>query len=349
MNVDQLASPFAQRPRVTMLPAWRHVLAMSDEIGIFEHANLSVPRREEGYCTDDVARLLIAIVREPSVGRELDALARSCFRFLVEAQGVTGRVRNRRTAGGRWHGRRGVEDCWGRSVWAFGTVAHLAPEQSMRESAVSYFGHAVGQRSPHRRAMAFAAIGAAELLAAEPGHLKARALLADAITAIGPIPDDPKWPWPEQRLSYANAVIAEAMIAAGHLLGRDDVLDAGLTALRWLVDLQVVDGHLSPVPVAGAGPEDRPPRFDQPPIEVAALADACDRARVVTGDTEWRYGVDLAVDWFAGANDVGVMMSDPVSGGGFDGLTPHGPNLNQGAESTIALISTMQHRRLAVV
>src|SRR6185436_12065375 len=114
MNVDQLASPFAQRPRVTMLPAWRHVLAMSDEIGIFEHANLSVPRREEGYCTDDVARLLIAIVREPSVGRELDALARSCFRFLVEAQGVTGRVRNRRTAAGRWHGRRGVEDCWGR-------------------------------------------------------------------------------------------------------------------------------------------------------------------------------------------------------------------------------------------
>jgi len=69
----------------------------------------------------------------------------------------------------------------------------------------------------------------------------------------------------------------------------------------------------------------------------------------VTGDTEWRYGVDLAVDWFAGANDVGVMMSDPVSGGGFDGLTPDGPNLNQGAESTIALISTMQHRRLAVV
>ncbi len=38
-------------------------------------------------------------------------------------------------------------------------------------------------------------------------------------------------------------------------------------------------------------------------------------------------------------------MSDPVTGGGFDGLTPTGPNLNQGAESTLALISTMQHRR----
>ncbi len=45
--------------------AWRHVLAMSDGIGIFEHADHAAPRREHGYCTDDVSRLLIAIVREP--------------------------------------------------------------------------------------------------------------------------------------------------------------------------------------------------------------------------------------------------------------------------------------------
>ena len=36
-------------------------------------------------------------------------------------------------------------------------------------------------------------------------------------------------------------------------------------------------------------------------------------------------------------------MWDPVSGGGYDGLRADGPNLNQGAESTLALISTMQY------
>jgi hypothetical protein len=36
-------------------------------------------------------------------------------------------------------------------------------------------------------------------------------------------------------------------------------------------------------------------------------------------------------------------MWDPATGGGYDGLTPTGPNLNQGAESTLALISTLQH------
>ena len=326
-----------------MLPAWRHVLAMSDAIGIFEHADHSDPRRDEGYCTDDVARLLIAIVREPVADRELHELGRVCFRFLADAQGVTGRVRNRRSADGRWHGRRGVEDCWGRSVWAFGTAAHRAHDEEMRASAVSYFGHAVGQRSPHRRAMAFAALGAAELLAVEPRHHRARQLLADAVGTIGPIGTDPSWPWPEPRVSYANAAIAEAMIVAGHWLERGEVLADGLTMLRWLLERQVVDGHLSPVPVGGAGPDDVPPGFDQQPIEVAALADACARAHEVTGDSAWRRGVDLAIDWFAGINDVGVPMSDPVTGGGFDGLTPNGPNLNQGAESTLALISTLQH------
>jgi hypothetical protein len=38
-------------------------------------------------------------------------------------------------------------------------------------------------------------------------------------------------------------------------------------------------------------------------------------------------------------------MWDRATGGGYDGLTPDGPNLNQGAESTLALIATLQHPR----
>jgi hypothetical protein len=62
----------------------------------------------------------------------------------------------------------------------------------------------------------------------------------------------------------------------------------------------------------------------------------------VTGDEDWRRGVDLAIGWFAGNNDVGSVMWDTETHGGYDGLTPTGPNLNQGAESTLALISVLQ-------
>ena len=329
------------------LPSFGHILSMSDATGLFEHADRATPRLEHGYCTDDLARLLIMAVREPDRSQAVRELGRTAFRFVAASQSTTGRTRNRRAADGRWQGRHGVEDCWGRSVWAFGSAAHRAPEDWMRSSALSYFNHGVKQRSPHRRAMVFAALGAVEVVSADPSHRRARSLLADAIDAIGRPSTDPDWPWPEVRLSYANAALPEVLIAAGQALDRPGVVDDGLTLLRWLVDHETVDGHLSPTPVGGAGRHDDRRRFDQQPIEVAALADACARAHVVTGDDEWRRGVDLAIDWFAGNNDVGAVMWDAETHGGYDGLTPTGPNLNQGAESTLALISTLQHTRRA--
>jgi hypothetical protein len=324
-----------------------HLLALSDRMGTFEHADHAEPRREHGYCTDDVARVLVAVSREPVPGREVLELARVSFRFLADSQGVNGAVRNRRDHRGRWRGRRSVEDCWGRSVWAFGTAARRAPEAWMQEAALVHFHHGMQQRSPWRRAMAFAALGAAEVLDLLPGDDRARRLLADAIAVIGRPTDDPAWRWPEPRLHYANAVLAEALLAAGVLLGRDEAVDDGLAMLEWLLERETVDGHLSPTPVGGAGPADRGPRFDQQPIEVAAMADACARALAVTGDVGWRRGVDLAVGWFDGGNDAAAPMWDPSTGAGFDGLEPGGPNLNRGAESTIAAITTMQRRALA--
>lgn len=254
-----------------------------------------------------------------------------------------GQIRNRRDAKGRWHGRHGVEDCWGRSLWAFGTAARRAPEESMRASAISYFDHRSSQRSPHRRAMAFAELGAVEVAHYDRRHRRSRELLADAVAVIGSPSTSTDWPWPEPRLSYANAALPEALIAAGDVLGRPDLVDDGLLLLRWLLDHESLDGHLSPTAVGGAGPGDSAGRFDQQPIEIAALADACHRAHVVTGDDHWKHGLDLAIAWFAGDNDLGAVMRHPDTHGGYDGLTATGPNLNQGAESTLALIATLQH------
>jgi len=97
--------------------------------------------------------------------------------------------------------------------------------------------------------------------------------------------------------------------------------------------------------MGGAGRSDVTGRFDQQPIEVAAMADACIRAAVATGDRRWLDRVDRARRWFDGANDAGAAMFDPATGGGFDGLHATGPNLNQGAESTLSLIMVRQHEQ----
>ena len=96
----------------------------------------------------------------------------------------------------------------------------------MRARALGGFRIAAQRRSPHLRSMAFAALGAAELLSRRPDEVAARALLADTLAVIGePTTDDPGWPWPEDRLSYANASIAEALIVAGDALPDEPALE----------------------------------------------------------------------------------------------------------------------------
>ena len=56
-------------------------------------------------------------------------------------------------------------------------------------------------------------------------------------------------------------------------------------------------------------------------------------------------GVRLAWNWFLGHNDASTPMFDATTGGGYDGLEATGPNRNQGAESTLAMLSTAQHAR----
>jgi hypothetical protein len=329
-------------------PPFAHLLAMSDAIGTFEHADHATARRAHGYCTDDVARVSVVVSREPSATATVLALGRRSLDFLEAAQNGLGEVRNRRAAGGRWESGHCVEDCWGRAVWAFGTAARRADDVPTRVRALTLFERATCRRSPWPRSMAFAALGAAEVVALDRDHDGARRFLQDVVTSIGPLGTDPDWPWPEARLAYANAVLPEALLIAGQVLDRREVLDEGLVLLRWLLDRETVGGHLSPTPVGGAGPADAGPRFDQQPIEVAAMADACARAAAVTGDAAWLAGVELAAAWFLGDNDAVSPMWDPSTGGGFDGLHVFGPNLNQGAESTLALISTLQAARLLV-
>ncbi len=329
-------------------PGFDQIVRLTGEHGIFEHADHTAPRRGHGHCTDDMARLLLVTAREPAPDGLTRSLARFSLRFLGDAQGVDGSFHNRRNSRGRWLDRRTVEDCWGRSLWGLGTAAARSDDEATRQIALVSFERGSQLRSPWPRAMAFAALGAAEVVQVHPGHLGARRLLADLADRVGRVGRGAVtsgWPWPEPRLTYANAVIPDAMIAAGATLERPALVEDGLSLLGWLLDHETRDGHLSVTPVGGAGPGDATPAFDQQPIEVAALADACGRAATLTGDACWSSGVVSAVDWFLGDNDVGAPMWDPVSRGGFDGLHDSGPNRNQGAESTLALISTLQHAR----
>jgi hypothetical protein len=323
-------------------PDFAHLLSLSGPHGTFEHADHAHARVEHGYCTDDVARVLLVASREREPSRELHVLARSSLEFLRAAQAPDGRIVNRRASSGAFFGPATADDCWGRTMWALGTTIARSGDKHLVDDATRLFDRGSQVVSPSLRATAFATFGAAEVLEVDPereGALK----LIDAASSVLDQPEPIEgWLWCEDQLSYANAALPEAMMTAGAIMGNDRLVETGLRQLGWLLDMASPEGHLSVTPAEGRRPNAAPARFDQQPIEVAAMSEACLRANAVTGDTEWIKGHELAVGWFLGDNDLGVPMFCADTGGGYDGLTATGPNLNQGAESTIALLTTLQ-------
>jgi hypothetical protein len=211
----------------------------------------------------------------------------------------------------------------------------------MRRAALEQFESCAAFESQHLRPNAYATLGAAEIVMDNPRHQPALDLLNRASTQIA-VAARSAVPWPEPRLTYDNARIAEALIAAGVALSDQRMTRIGLRLLEWLALNETRADRFSFTPVGGRTPGNRDPAFDQQPIEAWAMADACYRAWSLTGAAHWRRRVLQAAKWLVGANDGKATLYDAETGGTYDGLTRQGVNANQGAESTLAGIGALQ-------
>lgn len=323
-------------------PPLKHLERLTTSVGLFEHSLLHEPRIEHGYCVDDVARALVLLSREPQLDDPAKEMLNTYLQFTLAAVASDGRCHNRMNLDGIWTDSPGSGDWWGRAAWGLGFAAVYAPEADQRTAALRGITLLSQKFSPDLRATAFAALGAGEILLANPDNDPARKILVEFRNRVSH-QISPNWYWPEPRLGYGNASIAEATIIAGLALDDSSTTKRGIKMLEFLLSVETRGDHFSPTPVGGRGPGDDDIRFDQQPIEIAAIADACARAWQIDKDPRWINELERAWRWFLGENDVGVMMFDPKTGAGYDGLHAHGPNLNQGAESTIAMLSTAQH------
>jgi hypothetical protein len=321
----------------------KHLLSMSDSRGLFEHSEFSKPRKEHGYCVDDVARGIILLERSGSADPQLRVLLRIYFEFVLNSQSSDGHFRNRCNEVGTWTTPAQMGDHWGHALWALGTVANRESDRTMAEVALRRFDDAAHHRTRYLRPMIYASLGAAQILEFKPDHISAQKLLLETLLLINQ-PENQEWPWPEKRLSYGNAAIPEFLMLAGHHLNDAELLSQGVALLTWLVDIETVDDHFSVTPTKGWRIGEVRPAFDQQPIELAAMVDACATAFELTNDPEWLNLLKRGSDWFEGFNDLRIQMYEPMTGGGFDGISPFGRNENQGAESTLSYLSVQERK-----
>jgi len=328
-----------------------HLQRLTDDVGILQHATYSVPNRSHGYRTDDNARALVFASRAQQFLHDADGLAQLAVRYLSFLQHAfhpeVGAFRNLLGYDRRWLEEEGPEDTQGRVLWALGiTVAHSSDEQ-MRAAAAQLFQRSAAtmERLTSPRGMALALVGAHHYMQAFTGDSlvkRLRGLVADRLMEGFRLSASDEWPWPEERVTYANAALPAGLLVAGHDLGSTEMVETALRALRWLISVQMMDGHFVPIGNDGWYTRNgRRSRFDQQPVEAETMMEACIWAFHITGERQWLDYTTRVFQWFLGQNDLGVPLCDYATGACFDGLQPTAVNQNQGAEATLAWLNSL--------
>jgi len=329
-------------------PKLDHLVRMTDDTGLLQHAHHCVPDRSHGYTTDDNARALVVVTKYYNLFNDdvAERLMSTYLAFVRYAQREDGLFRNFLSYDRRFLEEVGSDDCYGRALWGLGYVICRGPDR-YRSVATEMFEVSIKRHNVLRvlspRGRAHTILGLYYYLQRFPeahdieGKIDA---LAQMNVELFRAHSDLDWLWFEPAITYDNAVLAQALFHAHETTGKREYLDVGVAALDFLIAKCRRRGeHFSLVGNKGwhhKGQE--PAQFDQQPIDACGLVEACKAAFRVTEGRDYLLHMRRAFDWYLGVNDVGVPLYDFRSGGCWDGLTRNGPNQNQGAESMLCCL-----------
>lgn len=313
-------------------PVLTHLERMTSQFGIVQHATGDQPNLAFGYSIDDNARALLACLWLQPLFPELklDQLADTYLRNIIDSQLPDGRFHNFRASNGQFSDQVGSDDSNGRALWALGVVRTHWPER-WKLTAPAFAKaklHVLHFNNP--RTLAFSLLG---LLTAGDSLVRT---IRDKLLDMYAHAAQPNWPWFESSaLTYSNAILPYSLLC-------DTTTDPGraLESLNFLN--RVCRRNGTPAPIGNNGwfaPDGTPALFDQQCVDAADMVLANIQAFRRTGNPEyWQQAVDW-FNWFYG-NNVHNQVMVTKNGGVYDGLTPKGINLNQGAESVVTYLLT---------
>jgi glycosyltransferase involved in cell wall biosynthesis len=350
-------SPSRERAPASSLPELRldHLLRLTDDTGIIQHATYCVPARRTGYCVDDNARALIVAVQADRLQSSADtrALVTTYLSYLHGSQEADGRFRNFMSYERVLETAPPSDDCMGRAIWALGVASALAEERGCRLLAREMMNRAL----PHAaslgpRGTAQAVLGLVSVLGADAGADDLRALLDRLVAKLtewyrANATDD--WRWFEPVLTYDNALLPLALLAAYGVTGDRATLRDARESLEFLENVCFDADRLQLVGNTGWHSLGAEKAFaDEQAIDAAAFVLAFRCAYAVTRDRHYLRRMREAFAWFLGANRLAQPLYDFETGGCCDGMGVTQVNPNQGAESTLCfLMSLLKMHELA--
>ena len=322
-----------------------YLRSFTDDTGVFQHAKYCIPRRNEGYTTDDNARALIACIRYHRLKNdpEMKTLANVYLAFLNHMQKPDGNFHNYLGYERSFLDVDGSEDCMGRTLWSCGCTINSALPKDMRLVAKDIFDRGLPWvwKTTALRVYAFTIMGLSQYFQAIPdNNLKVSTeKLADNLVQHfqDEVKDD--WHWFEPHLTYDNARLPQALFIAYRMVGNQKYLDVAKESMEFLLKTQMVDDVF--VPIGNDGWYKRGGNrafYDQQPLEAAAMVEAAVDAYFASKEKCYVQVANKVFGWFLGRNSEKLMVYNLETTGCFDGLHADRVNMNQGAESSISYL-----------
>ena len=323
-----------------------HVLRLTDDTGIVQHAKYGIPNLKEGYCLDDNSRALIMALMayQRNKTKEAFELLPVYLSFIHYMQTEDGNFRNFLSFSRQYLDEVGSEDSFGRTVWALGYLIGCAASNSYREFALELFQKSFAHfgKLKHLRGMANTIIGITLYLKVVPGDegmVKELVRLTQPLIEAYENNQSEDWHWFEEKMTYDNAILPLALLHSCEITGSEKAKEVALKAMAFLDRLTLSNGYLSPVGNDGWYYKGGTfPTFDQQAIETMAMVLMHFKAYEIFRKPQYIEKMFLSYKWFLGENTLRAPLYDHETKGCCDGLLPTGINRNQGAESTLAYL-----------
>src|ERR1700744_4807290 len=231
-----------------------HVLRLTDDTGIVQHAKYGIPNLKEGYCLDDNARALIMalMAHQRNKSREAFELLPIYLSYIHYMQTDDGNFRNFLSFNRQYLDEIGSEDSFGRTVWALGYLIESAASNSYREFAIEMFRKSVPhfKALEHLRGMSNTIIGLSLYLKVFPTD---EGLVNELVRLTQPLIDaydrhqSEDWQWFEEKMTYDNAILPLALLHSAEITGNEKAKKIAMKTMAFLDKLTLSNGYLSPV------------------------------------------------------------------------------------------------------
>ncbi|MGM0551639.1 MAG: glycosyltransferase family 4 protein [Bacteroidota bacterium] len=323
-----------------------HLKRLTDDTGIIQHAKFGIPNLKEGYCLDDNARALIAVLMTYWQKKDKSALALApvYLSYIHYMQNKDGTFRNFLSFNRNFLDEVGSEDSFGRTIWALGYLMHKAPNDAYYQTARLLFFEAVPNFLAIRsiRGIANTMIGLSYYLRSNPFDEELTETLRDLAWKLMHAyreNSSTEWHWFESLLAYDNGMLPLALLHASEHLNDETIQETALKTTEFLTEKTLNDGYLSIIGNENwYEKEGQRSHFAQQPVDALAMVLMYHQAYRITHKRVYLNKLFTSFMWFLGENDLRMSLFDFETQGCCDGFERHGVNRNQGAESTLAYI-----------